>query len=178
MKPLRLLPLILGLAFIVAGLNSGCSTVTADTKVVVADVEKALVLVGVRGTDMDEAGEPIAIAAVWASYGRTDPPPRVLLVTGAELTCTDPGSNNPGFAVLLLSGPACREGYTLLPDRISVAYRAQPWSQSALAHELEHEVLIRSLQGNPIGDPNHLTAGFALGGAVDQANAMLAARGL
>jgi hypothetical protein len=173
----RWLPLVIGLAFIAAGLN-GCATVQADEKVVAADIEKGLVPVGVRGTVQDEPGLAAAVASVWTSYGRTDPPPKVLIVSGAELTCTDPNSGNLGFAVLLLSGPACREGYSLLPDRVSVAYRGQPWSQSALAHEAAHIVLIRSLQGKPLGDPNHDTSWFQLGGAVDQENAALAAKGL
>ena len=78
---------------------------------------------------------------------------------------------------MLASGAGCREGFTLLPFAVSVAYRGQPWSQSALAHELEHVVLIRTGQGTPIGDPAHVTAGFQLGGAVDQANAALAEAG-
>lgn len=170
--------IVLVMAVLLLLTHAGCSTVTADAQVVAADVEKALVQVGVRGSVMDEPGEADAVAAVWSFYGHTDAPPKVLLVTGTELSCTDPNSGNLGFPVLLLTGPACRSGYTLLPDRVSVAYTGQPWSQSALAHEFMHQVLIRSLQGKPLGDPDHKTAGFQVGGAVDQANAMLAARGL
>jgi|GEM_PF-3605279 len=144
-----------------------------------AAVEPVLQDVGVRGAELTDApGLAAAVADVWTGYSRTDTPPRVLLVTGPDLTCTDPSSRNPGFAVLLASGPACREGYTLLPFAVSVAYHGQPWSQSALAHELEHVALIRNGQGTPLGDPGHATAGFQLGGAVDQANARLSVEGL
>ena len=156
---------------------ASCATSSPALQTVEKDADAILRDVGVRGTVQDAPGLSDAVATVWKSYGRTDPPPQVALVTGADLSCTDP-NGNPGFPVVLLSGPACREGYTLLPWKVSVAYRGQPWSQGPLAHELEHVAMIRSLQGNPIGDPNHATAGFQIGGAVDQGNAALAAKGL
>src|SRR6187549_2642101 len=107
--------------------------------------------VGVRGAPSDVPGLAKARDAVWASLDCLGPPPTVLVVQGAGLSCTDPNSGNPGFPVQLSSGPACREGYTLSLDRVSVAYRGQPWSESALAHEELHACQAR----RAIFEPGH-----------------------
>jgi len=133
--------------------------------------------VGVLPALDDAPGLAGAAADIWQGYGQTDHPPRVVLMTGADLSCVDPNSGNPGFQVIMASGPDCREGWTVLPSVVNVAFRGQPWSQSALAHEYEHAKLLQRLQGTPIGDPAHLSAGFQLGGEVDRANARLASEG-
>lgn len=133
--------------------------------------------VGITNELTDAPGLAAASVAIWQSYGQTNTPPRVVLMTGKDLSCIDPKSGNPGFPVMMASGPDCREGWTVLPNVTNVAYRGQPWSQSSLAHEYEHAKLMQLLQGDPPGDPGHATAGFQLGGEVDQANAALSAGG-
>jgi hypothetical protein len=143
-----------------------------------AETTQALNAIGDKGAVSDPANLITAATTVWEFYGRVDTQPQIKLVTGVDLTCTDPSSQNPGFAVVLSTGIGCREGYTIIPIEVSIAYTGQSWSRSALAHELEHVKLIRSGKGSPIGDPSHVTAGFHLGGEVDQANAKLAALGM
>lgn len=141
--------------FFVLALEVSLLVLAAGCATAVRDGTMALQTAGVKGDPLDPPGLAAAVSTVWTSYGRTDPSPQVLLVTAPNLTCTDPSTLNPGFTVLLASGPGCREGFTLLPFEISVAYRGQPWSQSALAHELMHVVLIRTGRGSPLGDPTH-----------------------
>ncbi len=127
--------------------------------------------VGVRGDVQGLPGLREATALVWTAYGRTDKPPRVRIVMADELTCTDPVSGQPGFPVLLTTGPGCREGFTISPLETSVAYR-QPWSDSALAHELEH--VAQGRRG--IVDPGHLRIEWSTD--VPAARGLLQARGL
>jgi hypothetical protein len=128
--------------------------------------------VGVRGEPADLPGLREATALVWQAYGRTDPPPRVRIVQGADLTCTDPVSHNPGFPVLLTSGMGCREGFTISPLEASVAWTGQPWHETALAHELQH--VAQGRRG--IVDPGHLRIEWSTD--VPAANGLLLARGL
>jgi hypothetical protein len=125
--------------------------------------------IGVRGRDTLKPRQMEAVRLVWEStYGRTDEPPTVLWVEGAELTCTDPNSGLPGFKTSV----GCREGYTATPDRVSVAWReGDRFSTTTLAHELRHAA--DALEG--IIDPSHVGPQWR---AVDAANAMLDAVGL
>jgi hypothetical protein len=152
-----------------------------------AQTSSVLTTVGVKGKPADPAGLIDAANYLWTTvYGRPDIPPQVLVVQGDDLTCVDPNSQQPGFPVFMTSGASCREGYTLLPFAVSIAYHNQPWHSSALAHEYEHEILIRSgrtgkksdgSSDHLLGDPNHTLDVWAAGGVVDQANAALALKG-
>lgn len=132
---------------------------------------------GVRGAPVDLPGLHEATQVAWDSYECLGPPPTVLIVQGAELTCTDPNTGHPGFPVELSTGVACRAGYTLALDRVSVAYRGQPWSESALAHEELH--VCQGREG--VVEPNHhgfTGSDWGPGGRLDRANVLLRARGL
>jgi len=131
----------------------------------------ACATIGVRGDVQELPGLREATALVWTAYGRTDKPPRVRIVQADELTCTDPVSGMPGFPVLLTTGPGCREGFTISPLETSVAYR-QPWSDSALAHELMH--VAQGRRG--IVDPGHLRIEWSTD--VPAVRGLLQARGL
>lgn len=113
-----------------------------------------------------------ATALVWTAYGRTDPPPRVRIMEGDDLTCADPISGKRGFPVLLTSGMGCREGYTISPFESSVSWHGEPWHETALAHELEH--VAQGRRG--IVDPGHLRIEWSTD--VPAANGLLLARGL
>jgi hypothetical protein len=143
----------LKLLLILAGMCASCATL------------------GVRGDVQDLPGLREATALIWKSYGRTDKPPRVRIVQGEDLTCTDPVSGRPGFAVILTSGAGCREWFTISPLEVSVAYRL-PWSDSALAHELEH---VRQWRALHVVDPGHLRAEWTTD--VPAANALLREQG-
>ncbi len=132
---------------------------------------------GVRGEPTRPPGLDQATRAAWESYDCPGAAPTVLVVQGADLTCTDPNSGNPGFPVKLSSGPACREGYTLSLDRVSVAYRGQPWSESALAHEYLHACQARRAVFEP-GHHNFTGPDWGPGGRLDRANVLLRDRGL
>ena len=128
--------------------------------------------VGVRGEATDKPRLREAVATVWTYYGQTDEPPRVRIVEGAELTCTDPVSGTPGFPVLLTTGMGCRNGFTISPLETSVSWRGQPWHETSLAHELQH--VAQGRRG--IIDPGHLRIEWST--EVPGANARLLARGL
>jgi hypothetical protein len=125
--------------------------------------------VGVRGQPSPKPRQDEAVQLVWVyAYGRVDQPPEVLWVEGGELTCTDPNSDRPGFR----TSAGCREGYTLSPYRVSVAWReGDRFSSTTLAHELRHAADARA----GIIDPSHVGPQWR---AVDAANAMLEAAGL
>lgn len=91
---------------------------------------------GVKGERSSDAGLAEAHALLWEFYGCPGPAPVVLVVPEAQLTCAAP-SGFPGFRVAMLTGWACREGYTLVPGRISISDR-MPWSQGPLKHEDMH----------------------------------------
>ena len=110
------------------------------------------------------------VADAWKALGRTDQPPEVKIVAGAQLSCTDPVSGHPGFPVAMLTGMSCREGYTVTPWFTVVAERT-PWSESALVHELEHVAQLRS----GVVDPEHTRAEWTT--VVPAVNARLAAEG-
>ena len=125
--------------------------------------------VGDRGPEITVSLKA-ATADAWKALGRTDEPPDVKLVVGTQLSCTDPVSGHPGFPVAMLNGMDCREGYTVTPWFTVVAER-QPWSDSALIHELLHVAQLRS----GIVDPNHTRAEWTT--IVPVARAALQARG-
>lgn len=118
-----------------------------------------------------------AVALVWNFYGRTDPPPKVRVLEGAALSCTDPNSGAEGFPVILGAEDGaprvdCREGYTVLPTEVMVAWTGKkPWSQTAMAHELMHARQFRE----GIIDPKHERPEWQ---EVARANAKLEAAGL
>lgn len=139
------------------------------------------------GTVVDRPHLQDAQSLIWkTTYARTDAPPVAYLVEGADLTCKDPGTDLPGFNCPTVG---CREGCTSNPLAVTVAYRAVPWSQTALAHEDMHVWKIRAaidlLQYSPtaavmslLADHDHKGPEWEPGGAVDKANALLVANGL
>jgi hypothetical protein len=136
--------------------------------------------IGVRGDVVERAGLAEATSFTWDAYGRKDAPPKVRVVEGDELTCTDPASGKPGFSVILEDPDhpgrfvsACREGFTFLPTEVSVAWTGQPWSRTALAHELMHARQARE----GVIDSGHTRPEWQPGGEVDQVNARLMAAG-
>lgn len=144
--------------------------------------------IGVRGDVVQRPGLAEAVDFVWREqFERRDAPPTVRIVEGADLNCTDTNSGKAGFVVLLEdeSRPgnfmrACREGFTFLPTEVSVAWHGEPWSRTALAHELAHVRLVREgvfLGHHPGPDPKAWRPEFRPGGDVDQANAKLEAVG-
>lgn len=127
-------------------------------------------------------GEEQAVYIVWHEvYGRNDRPPIVRWKVGKELDCTDPKSGKPGFhfvdldpSVIEVEGPVvCREGDTWSPLEILVAWHGElSFSETALAHELEHAELLR--RGIILGHhdrPDFFTR-------IDSANAALIKAGL
>lgn len=131
---------------------------------------------GVRGSPSSPPGLHEATEAAWDSYGCIGPAPTVLIVQGSDLSCVDPNSGHPGFPVRLPSGPACRNGYTLALDRVSVAWYGQPWSESSLAHEELHACQARV----GIFEPGHhefTGPDWGAGGRLDRANVLLRSRG-
>lgn len=136
--------------------------------------------IGVRGDVVERAGLAEATAFIWDAYGRKDEPPKVRVVEGAELSCTDTNSGKPGFPVILEDPDhagrfvsACREGFTFLPTEVSVAWTGQPWSRTTLAHELMHARQARE----GVIDSNHTRPEWQPGGDVDLVNARLWATG-
>lgn len=128
-----------------------------------------------------------ATVIVWRNaYGRTDDAPLVYVVEGYELTCTDPHSGLPGFDCPTVG---CRNGCTASPRAVHISARF-PWSQSSLAHELWHVVLIRQAVETELRTPldpsafigmmdrDHKGPGWRPGGDVDKANVLLMQRGL
>src|SRR5688572_14153699 len=134
-----------------------------------------------------EAGVTYALDEAWACLGRTDRPPRVRVMTGAELSCISPISGLPGFPVAVASDDLhsvandCREGYTISFWEVMVARHAsEPWSRTTLVHELGHAVLLRQgiiFDHHPGEDPQHGGPIFPAGGPVDQCNAKMAEAG-
>lgn len=134
--------------------------------------------VGMRGAVVERPGLAEATAFVWQAYGRRDTAPKVRVVEGAELSCTDPNSGKPGFVVILGAEDGsprqdCREGFTMSPLEVSVAWHGEPWSRTSLAHEMMHARQAR----DGIIDPDHRRIEWGPGGEVDQANAALEAQG-
>jgi hypothetical protein len=135
----------------------------------------------IPGSVTDKPGLSAAVKAGWSCLGRTDTPPKIRIVEGRDLNCTDPNSGKPGFNVLLEDertgkfGPACRNGFTFLPSEVMVSWTpAQVWSQSTLVHEMEHAKQAR----NGVIDSHHRRPEWEPGGEVDRCNAQLAGDGL
>jgi hypothetical protein len=126
-------------------------------------------------------GQDDAVRVVWNDvFQRSDPPPEVRWVTGSCLTCKDPISDRPGFE----TSAGCREGWTILPTVVQVAWRDDDsFSSTTLAHEFLHALHFRI---PTMPDPTHQSPGFRpmsqctapapdLCGIVERANAALAA---
>jgi hypothetical protein len=127
-------------------------------------------MLGVRGEPLDLPQLRSASGFLWHDvYGRTDRMPQVRIVQGEALRCRQ-DNGDPGFNTPI----GCRGGYSFVPDVVSVAWvPGWRWSQTALAHEFQHQVHARQL----IFDPDHRRPEWQPGGAVDQANARLRERG-
>lgn len=110
-----------------------------------------------------------AMDLVWRrSYGRTDRAPDVWWVSKAAQNC---GKVRPdGTRGFLTSTGACAGGISWRDGMDLVWYGA--WERTALAHEAVHVVDARD--GRP-PDTAHVGPAFQPGGAMDQANAALAA---
>ncbi len=105
---------------------------------------------GMRGQRVEIERQAVAVHVIWHdTYGRTDKAPGVRWVQKlSDLTCVDPNSGRPGFK----TSAGCREGYTLMPWEVSVAWHeGDNFATTALAHELLHQDLWR----RGIMDPNH-----------------------
>lgn len=148
--------------------------------ILLATLALSCATVGVWGEVVEKPGLARSVAFIWDAYGRKDPPPKVRVVEGAELSCNDPNSGDEGFPVILGAEDGtprsdCREGFTFLPTEVMVAWTGKkPWSRTALAHELMHARQFRE----GIIDPKHNRAEWGPGGEVDQVNAQLEAMGL
>ena len=130
---------------------------------------------GLRGQPRDLTGLTDATRITWTTYGRTDSPPEILIVAGADLTCTDPVSGKLGFSIVLLDGSrACREGDTLSPWQCSVSFHGEAsWADTVLEHEEEHAALAR--EGRIDTDHTRYPDLWRPGGAVDTARAAVRA---
>lgn len=116
---------------------------------------------------------------------RKDPRPVVFVVEGDELTCSSDVNGEPGFSCPTVG---CRQGCTGSPAAVHLV-DILPRSQGVLCHELQHVADIRdslaTLLTPPntfigllkLGDRNHKGPEWQPGGAVDQCNAVMAARG-
>lgn len=103
---------------------------------------------GVRGEYVSKPGLDAALDIAKRTYGIDKVPIRVRIVEDDSLTCIDPDSKVPGFKVNF--GLQCKEGYQLEPGVISLAYRGQPWHESALCHEVGHVATNMRLQPDPL----------------------------
>lgn len=123
-----------------------------------------------------------SIHLVWNFYQEQHRPPQITWVHGSQLNC---GEGNQGF--FREQTPLERRFSIPLTCVIGVfwensykAYVAIPLgndfrpSESALAHELYHAHLYKTLGS---ADPNHEDSGFAVGGAVQQAEELLKSSG-
>lgn len=127
-------------------------------------------------------GQEQAVWVVWRFYERYDIPPTIRWREGAQLTCEDPQSHKRGFVIATLEDPGfgadggvlqCREGLTWSPLEVLVAWHGElSFSETALAHELLHAVLLR--QG--IWTSHHERPDFF--SRVEAANNLLKERGL
>lgn len=110
-----------------------------------------------------------AVGLVWqAQYGRTDVPPDIYWVPRSAQNCGKP--MHSGARGFLTPDGACAGGYSWR-DGVNLVDYDGTWEHTALAHEEAHVVLIRN--GAP--DPDHHSPMFQPGGAVELANAALAA---
>jgi len=151
----------------------------------------ALVISGCAGCNPREdviPGQIEATALVWQFYGNTEPnspePPRIEWVYPEDLDCglsedgiyqgfyrrQVPIEKTLGIKPQCVAGVFWSEGYyTQVAHKIGFKF-----TTSAFAHELYHAHLWRSTGD---GNGTHTDPGFKPGGAVDQANANLAAAG-
>jgi hypothetical protein len=135
---------------------------------------------GIHQNDGRIQGAATAAGIVWQSYGMPDKAPSIDVVQGARLDCVDPFSNKMGFHVLLTSDSdgtlhvtsGCREGYTVVPWESSVSWHGEPWSETALAHELMHQAQFR----RGIIDSDHRRPEWTTD--VPKANALLKSQGM
>jgi protein-S-isoprenylcysteine O-methyltransferase Ste14 len=120
------------------------------------------------------AGKPRqeeATVLVWNGvYARTDPPPTVTWMEGADLTCISPAGHH-GMAW----GGQCMAGLALAGRLLVVWQLGDRISTTPFAHEHEHEALWRDT-GDP--DAGHSGPAWGPGGDVELAVAALAAAGM
>jgi hypothetical protein len=94
-----------------------------------------------------------AALLVWKKvYGRRDKVPAIRVRDGRDPECVVQGTGRPGMR----TPQGCREGLALAGEVAIVWQQDQPWSETALAHELYHAVQFRL----NILDPDHRTEGF------------------
>lgn len=122
--------------------------------------------------------EQEAVALVWDFFGGTRRPPSIVWKRGESLDCGEGGrgfyrdltvmERNAGVARPCVVGVFWEERY-----EAQVAWSASStFGNSALAHELYHAHMFNK-HGHGKGDANHEDPGFADGGLVDQADALL-----
>lgn len=116
-----------------------------------------------------------AVELVWhGAYGRTDRPPDVWWVPRADQTCGRTVNGARGFpSAVMVDGKLANGcvGASSWPDGVNLVWFGA-WELTGLAHEMAHVTQARD--GLPPDWP-HLTAPFQSGGAVQRANASLAA---
>jgi hypothetical protein len=107
-----------------------------------------------------------AVDLVWRdAYGRTDRPPEIWWVPPAAQDCQEAGREKG-----MQSAVGCIGGNSWAAGANLIWYGT--WQRTNLAHELAHVAQARA--GLP-ADLAHASPPFAPGGAVEQANARLAA---
>jgi hypothetical protein len=125
------------------------------------------------GSEVSLENQDEAVQIIWQQcYGRADSPPEIRWVSANQQNCVDEHSGRRGFKIPFTG---CVEGFTISARSVSVSWHdSDVFSVTALAHEFVHAAQARRL----VFDPDHHTAEFQPGGAVDRANAMLSDSGL
>jgi len=122
-----------------------------------------------------------AVKVVWKeAYGRTDPAPYVWWAPPAKQTCGRVVNGARGFPAPHMDAETgkfvngCAGASADLPVSVNLVWFGS-WERTGLAHEFWHVLMARNGQ-----DPDyiHVSPGFQAGGAVAQANAILAKRAL
>ncbi len=147
----------------------------SDVPQPVKDIGEAI---GIKGKEIDEPGLEKAKWFVWSEYGETSVPPKVLIVEEKDFECQDERGHG-GFCVILKDGMGCRQGYTLSPFEVSIAYYpGRSFSEvGILAHEYMHAH--QSRHGVFQADHNNFQGqDWGAGGLMDRANKLLKENGL
>lgn len=118
------------------------------------------------GAPDPQPGEAEAVAAAMGFYG-SDARPKVFWAEGADLDCIVPSNGKRGFS----TPEGCLEGWTWNPLYVTAALRpGDRLCDTALAHELAHNVLLRHFV---VDRHHHRAEWWAAGGRVDQAIELL-----
>ena len=125
------------------------------------------------GWDDPKPRQDEAVALVLGIYGSGGAHPDIEWAEGGNLDCTVTSNGKRGFT----TPRGCLEGWTWLPWETSVAYReGDRFSDTALAHELQHVAQLRRFRL----DPEHRGCEWEWNptGQVNRANLALIERGM